>query len=102
MGVMTPAQSDEFARIIPVASRCDVYGAGFVDLGNGFCGQIAGRQGGGSHVRIDQTPQTAGAGGWTTGGTSNAALRSDGAGMLPGASDAQHLRIQSGADPYRR
>ena len=104
VGAMTPAHADERGDIIRVSNRCDIYGPGFVDVGNGYCSRvgIGGPSGAQSHVRIEQ-PARAGSEGWTsTGSTSNAALRSESSGMLPGISDAQHLRIQSGVDPYAR
>ena len=69
--------------IVRIADRCAIYGPGFIDLGNGTCGQIGGS-------RIGQTR------GWN-GGTASAGLRSDGLGMLPGAGNARHLHVQ--ADP---
>ena len=74
------------AGVIKVADRCAVYGPGFVDVGNGACGRVAtARIGDASH------------GSWTS-GASNAGLRSDGLGMLPGAGNARHLRIQANPD----
>ena len=69
--------------VVQIADRCAVYGPGLVDLGNGTCGQVG--QG-----RIGDTRA------WT-GGAASAGYRSDGLGMLPGAGNARHLRVQ--ADP---
>ena len=101
VGAMTPARADEVGGVIRIANRCDVYGPGFVDVGNGYCGRVViGGQSG--PARIEQPSRTGSAGWIQPGGTSNAALRSETTGMLPGISDAQHLRIQSGANPYAR
>ena len=70
--------------MIRIADRCAVYGPGFVDLGNGTCGQV-------SQART-------GSSAWIGGVASNAGLRSDGVGMLPGAGNARHLRIQVDPD----
>ena len=78
----TAAFSGDMVRI---ADRCAIYGSGFVDLGNGTCGRTA-------RAHISDA-----SGGWNGGGASNAGLRSDGLGMLPGAGNARHLRVQ--ADP---
>ncbi len=81
-------------------SRCALYGPGFADLGDGTCARIIGEEGGGSgHVRVDlgSRASPADARTWSMGTTANAALRTDGLGMLPGAADAQHLRVQGGA-----
>ena len=104
VGCMTPAHADEAGEVIRVATRCDVYGPGFVDVGNGYCGRvvIGGQSGPAARTRIEQPPQPVRTDGWTQPGTSNAALRSESAGMLPGISGAQHLRIQGGTDPYAR
>lgn len=67
--------------LLEAANRCAVYGGGFVELGNGTCGR----------VRVGDTAQGSE---WRG---ANAGLRSDGYGMLPGAGNARHLRIQ--ADP---
>ncbi len=72
----TSAFSGDVARM---ADRCAIYGQGFVDLGNGTCARV-------------QDLRT-----WSGGSASNAGLRTDGQGMLPGAGNARHLRIQ--ADP---
>lgn len=72
-------------NVIHIADRCAVYGPSFVDLGNGTCGHVA-------SGRIGDASRT-----WSGSGASNAGLRSDGLGMLPGADNARHLRIQ--ADP---
>ena len=91
------AHGAETGGITQAADRCAFYGPGFVDLGNGSCGQVMinGR------VRVDDGRQPSS--NWPTSGTATAALRSDGLGMLPGAAGAQHLRIQSGSiDPYGR
>ena len=73
-------------EVVTIADRCAVYGSGFVELGNGTCGSR----------RTDDVRN----GVWTGTGASNAGLRSDGLGMLPGAGNARHLRIQ--VDPYLR
>ena len=104
LGVVTTAHADGSGEVIRVAAHCDVFGPGYVDVGNGYCGRvvIGGQSGSTGHVRIDQ-PSHAGTNSWSQpAGTSNAALRSDTTGMLPGISDAQHLRIGSGADPFAR
>jgi len=88
-------EADGGGQGVRISSQCGLYGPGFVDLGNGTCGQVTSRVGG--HVRIEPVARS---GNWPNGGTSNAALRSDGLGMLPGANDARHLRVQSGVDPY--
>ncbi len=90
------AHGEEVGTVMRVVDRCEVYGPGFTDLGDGTCGRvvITGR------VRVDNSGQSTSA--WSTNGTANAALRTDGLGMLPGASGAQHLRVQSGSDPYGR
>ena len=87
---------DGSRRVVRIVDRCEVYGPGFTDLGNGTCGQviISGR------VRVEAAGQPPSI--WSTNGTANAALRSDGLRMLPGAAGAQHLRVQSGNDPYGR
>ena len=73
------AFSGDIAR---TADRCAVYGAGYADLGNGTCGHIEDMRN------------------WNGGTASNAGLRTDGLGMLPGAGNARHLRVQ--ADPDYR
>ncbi len=96
------ARGEERMQVMRIAERCEIYGPGFVDIGNGACGQIVN----GGRIHADGGPQ-----GWPTAGTSNAALRSgtlggatdpagDGLGMIRGASGAQHLRI--GGDTYGR
>lgn len=72
--------------VVRIADRCAAYGSGFVDLGNGTCGQVG-------QARIGE------ARGWT-GGAASAGYRSDGLGMLPGAGNAHHLRVQAVPD-YR-
>lgn len=68
--------------VVRIADRCAVYGPGFVDLGNGACGQVG-------RARIGDNR------GW--GAAASAGLRSDGLGMLPGVGNARHLHVQ--ADP---
>ena len=70
--------------VIRVADRCAVYGASYVDLGNGTCGQVGQARLGDARV-------------WT-GGAASAGYRSDGLGMLPGAGTAHHLRVQANPD----
>ena len=84
-------------------NRCAAYGPGFVEVGNGVCGRVTGRVD--SHIdtrlRVDMGASHAALNAWSSAtGTSNAAMRTDGAGMLPGASDTQHLRVRNGLDSY--
>ena len=79
------------SRILPAASRCADFGPEFVDMGNGTCGRAS------NHVRVGT--RNANVNAWSTDGTSNAGLRSDSRGMVPGAGDATHLRVRSGLDP---
>ena len=84
--------ADEFGdvpRLAHAASRCTEYGGHVADLGS--CG--------GDHVRVGARD---GVNAWSAVGTSSAALRSDGYGMLPGASGARHLRVRSGMESYNR
>ena len=85
------AGQDTTNRILPAASHCADFGPGFVDMGNGTCGRAS------NHVRVGT--RNANASAWATDGTSNAGLRSDARGMVPGAGDATHLRVRSGLDP---
>ena len=85
------AGQDDGNRILPATSHCADFGPGFVDMGNGTCGRAS------SHVRVGT--RNANANAWSTDGTSNAGLRSDSRGMVPGAGDATHLRVRSGLDP---
>lgn len=92
-----PAMTGDFvdgSPIVHAASRCAEYGPGFVDMGNGTCSRIAG------HVRVELGTRNASSSTWTAGGTSSAALRSDGLGMLPGAGDSRHLRVRSGLESF--
>ena len=90
-------------------NRCALYGADFTDIGNGTCARVVRQyaspygEAGGQHVRVDLGNRAASSdsrssdpSAWSAGGTANAALRSDGLGMLPGAADAQHLRVPGG------
>lgn len=70
--------------VVRIADRCAVYGAGFVDLGNGTCGQVG------------QAP-VGDARNWT-GSAASAGYRTDGLGMLPGAGNARHLHVQTNPD----
>ena len=84
-------------------NRCAAYGPGVVEIGNGVCGRVTGRVD--SHIdtrlRVDMGASHAALNTWSaTTGTSNAAMRTDGVGMLPGASDTQHLRVRNGLDSY--
>lgn len=84
LATATMASTVTFAGdVVRIADRCAVYGPGFTDLGNGSCGQVG-------QTRIGVSRD------WG-GGTAPAGLRSDGLGMLPGAGNARHLRVQ--ADP---
>lgn len=67
-------------EVVAIADRCAIYGNGVVELANRTCG-----------LRRSEESR---------GGASNAGLRSDGLGMLSGAGNARHLRIQ--VDPYLR
>ena len=92
------ARGEEIGRVMRIAERCEIYGPGFVDIGNGVCGQVV------TTGRI-HGDAARGSEGWPAAGTSNAALRSGGAspagdGMIRGASGAQHLRI--GGEPFGR
>ena len=79
----------------PSADRCAVYGPAFVDVGNGVCGRVS------SHVRVDMGPSHAALNSWTAAnGTSTAGMRTDGAGMVPGAGAMQHLRVRNGLETY--
>lgn len=83
-----------------VGNRCALYGPGFADGGNGTCVRIIGGENGGrGRVRVDLGSRggPVDAEPWSAGTRANAALRTDGLGMLPGAADAQHLRVQGGA-----
>ena len=82
------------AQIAHAANRCAVFGPGFVDMGDGTCSRVS------EHVRVDLGMRDAGGDTWTTSGTSSATLRSDGLGMLPGASESRHLRVRSGLESY--
>ena len=83
------------SQIVDAGNRCAAYGPGFADVGHGTCGQVGG------HVRVDMGTSHAGLNVWTaTSGTSNAAMRSYGVGMLPGAGDSHHLRVRSGLESY--
>lgn len=89
-------RADEMNGVVTqqIASRCSDFGDDFVDLGNGVCGRI------GNRIRVQLGTRSAGSNAWASGGTSNAALRSDGLGMLPGSSESRHLRVRSGLDTY--
>lgn len=80
------------AQIVHAADRCADYGLGFLDLGRGNCGR--------THVRVDGGLRNANSNFWTSSGTSSAALRSDGLGMLPGAGDLSHLRVRNNLESY--
>ena len=90
------AYGQDAGQVVHVSDRCEIYGPGLVELGNGTCARVIIN----GHVHVDAGTRAANAGSWTTGGTSSAAMRTDGLGMLPGAADARHLRV--GADPYAR
>ena len=93
-GSGTASAGDEAARSAP-SHRCAAYGAGFVDVGNGLCGRVS------SHVRVDMGPSHAALNGWSAPqATSTAGMRTDGAGMVPGAGAMQHLRVRNGLDTY--
>ena len=78
-------------------NRCALYGADVADLGNGTCARVI-REAGSQHVRVDLGSRAVSGDprAWSAAGTANAALRSDGLGMLPGAAEAGHLRVRSG------
>jgi hypothetical protein len=93
--IPTSAHANDYATegMVQAAERCATYGAGYIDMGHGTCGRV--------HVRVDTITRNGNAGAWTAGGTtSSAALRSDGAGMVPGAGIATHLRVRNGLDSY--
>ncbi len=88
-----------------IVDHCSLYGAGFVDVGNGTCARVVRHhdEAASQHVRVDLDGHEPGGRAasddpraWSAGGTANAALRSDGLGMLPGAAEAAHLRVQGG------
>lgn len=66
--------------VVRIGDRCAVYGPGFVDLGGGTCGQ----------ARVGEARS------WS--GAASAGYRTDGLGMLPGASNARHLHVQTNPD----
>ena len=85
LAAVTVASTTAFpGDISRIADRCAVYGSGFVDLGNGTCGQVG-------QARVGDSR------GWT-GGAASAGYRSDGLGMLPGAGNARHLHVQTDPD----
>lgn len=103
MPLASAARADGVLRI--GSERCAVYGQGFVDLGEGVCGRVTIREqepAAAGRMRIDPGSRDGYSGVWTGGGTSNAALQSASPGMLPGISNARHLRIDNGNDPYGR
>ena len=78
---------------------CAIYGPGFIDMGNGICGRVAmsGPVTVDGRMRIDPGSRTLYYGqAWPANGTASAELRSDRLGMMPGISNARHLRIEGG------
>lgn len=92
----TAGRADEMGGAVAqqIASRCSDFGDDFVDLGNGVCGRI------GNRIRVQLGTRSSSSNVWSSDGTSNAALRSDGLGMLPGAGEPRHLRVRNGLDTY--
>ena len=98
------------------AGRCAVLGPGFAEVGDGVCGRVGGQRVDSqrvdsqrvdshvrvdTHVRVDMGPSHAALNTWSAPqGTSTAGMRTDGAGMVPGAGAMQHLRVRNGLDTY--
>ena len=93
-GSRDASAGDDAARSAP-PDRCAAYGPAFVEVGNGLCGRVS------SHVRVDMAPSHAALNTWTAPQvTSTAGMRTDGAGMVPGAGTMQHLRVRNGLQTY--